>query len=173
MPRDPPDPNRRVMQCLGHTKSGARCKRRTARGNLCWMHLDSEYHVKIKTSGIPNTGLGLYATKRFRKTERVIPYEGEQVTTNDPDYGGSYVLQTKTTPPYKFIDAAKSTSGAARYSNMARHGRNNRVNNARLKPSNRNGTANIVTYKVIPNGHEILTDYGAGYDWSHVDNPRR
>ena len=160
----PPNPDRRVTRCIARTKLGARCKRRTARTNLCFAHLDSTLHLKIKPSGIRDAGLGLYTTKRRHIREVVAPYSGQKIVTNDPEYRGEYVLQTKRTPPppYKYVDARLTTSGAGRFSNMARRG-NHRKNNAKLGMSVRYGTANVIAKRVIPAGGEVLTSYGDDY----------
>ena len=159
---------RTSQQCTGHTKTGARCKRRTARTPLCWTHLKSEQHLQIKTSGIPHTGLGLYTTIRRPAGKMVAPYTGHIVTRPENTYTGEYVIQLNhppQAPPYKYIDANHTTSGAGRYSNMARR-RNHRTNNSRLRPDVQHpDRAKVMSTRSIPAGGEVLTTYGRSYSF--------
>ena len=122
------DSVRKVVQCSGRTRAGKRCARRTAKTPLCYQHLNSEYHVKIKPSHIKAAGLGLYTTIARKKGDNVVPYSGAQVQSNNPDYGGDYVLQIKRHPP-TFINASATTSGAGRYSNNARRSEDEGIRN--------------------------------------------
>ena len=158
---------RTVQQCIGHTQSGSRCKRRTARTSYCWTHLLKEQHLKIKPSQIPNTGLGLYTTIRRPARRMVTPYTGRPIQRPENTYTGDYVLQlnhSPQAPPYKYIDANQTTEAAGRFSNMARR-RDHLTNNSKLWPDYRNHQAKIVATRPIPAGGEIRTTYGRNYSF--------
>ena len=53
------------QQCVATTKAGARCRLRTTRGQVCWVHLKHKRGLRVKKSGV--AGLGLYTTKRRKK----------------------------------------------------------------------------------------------------------
>ena len=52
------------LQCKALTKGGTRCKRRTRRGEYCWAHSERELNLRIRTSSIPQAGLGAFAGKK-------------------------------------------------------------------------------------------------------------
>jgi hypothetical protein len=138
---------RHVVRCKGHTKTGRRCKRRTAKTSLCHSHLESEEHLMITKSQIHKAGLGLYTTIPRRKNQQVTEYSGKKVFSDDPDFGGAYVLQINDG---EYIDARKTTTAAGRFSNNARRG-DGYKNNAHLSVSRRYKTANIVMSNNVPN----------------------
>lgn len=159
------DSVRKVVQCSGHTKAGRRCARRTSKTNLCYQHLNSELHLKIKPSHIKAAGLGLYTTIPRKKDANVAKYSGEKVISHDPNYGGDYVLQIRNIPP-TFINANATTSGPGRYSNNARRGQHELPgvrNNANLRLNVRAGTADIKATHAIAANHEVYTAYGGTY----------
>lgn len=167
MPPNPRDsPLRHVVRCSGRTQTGARCKRRTARTNLCFAHLETKEHLKIQKSQIRGGGFGLWSTVPRKKKQRVTDYTGEKVISHDPEFGGAYVLQIKDHPP-TFIDARKTTESAGRYSNTSR-ARDGFRNNAHLSVSHRYNKAGIVMTQNLPNAtkqhpREIFTAYGGTY----------
>jgi hypothetical protein len=124
--------------------------------------LEKAQHLKIKKSTLPNAGMGLFTTIKRKAGDKIAPYDGKTVLSNDPDYGGAYILQVKKNPP-TFIDAAATTSGAGRFSNMAKRGQGG--NNAKLAAwFTRGGAhASIKAGKTINPGKEVLTNYGADY----------
>lgn len=156
---------RKVVQCVGHNKSGHRCQRKTAKTDLCYQHLEAKYHVQIKRSHIRAAGMGLYSTVARKRGENFAPYSGVKVVTQDPDFGGDYVLQIKKNPP-TFIDARATSSGAGRYSNNARQGQG--TNNAKLSYNTGKGEANLKATKNVPKGSEIFTAYGNTY-WNRKE----
>ena len=68
---------KRTGQCIGHTAKGARCKRKTARGDVCFMHLRNQ-SLAIKKSTIPNAGLGVYTLSERKKGDYLTNYKGEK-----------------------------------------------------------------------------------------------
>jgi len=166
-----PPPNRmiaerHVVRCIGHTKNGSRCKRRTARTQLCFAHLETQEHLKIQPSHIRGAGLGLYTTIPRRKNQRVTDYTGEEVVSHRRNFGGAYVLQIKDHPP-TYIDARKTTEAAGRFSNSARRGDGVR-NNAHLSISHARRKYGIMMSNNLPGAskqhpREVLTSYGGVY----------
>lgn len=155
---------RSVVQCSGTSKTGTRCKRRTARTPLCYQHLEKEQHLRVKKSQIPGAGLGLYTTVRRPAHRMVAPYSGTLHEHNEPGgYGGDYVVQLNNRPPYKFVDANKSTDAAGRFSNMARR-KDRFTNNAHLTADPKTHMAKVVSNeRPIAAGREIFTKYGNSY----------
>ena len=165
------DSIRDVVRCNGHTKTGARCKRRTAKTKFCFTHLKSELHLQVKKSNIPAAGLGLFTTvprhydRKRHRGEVIAPYDGEIVESHNPNYGNDYALQIKRHPP-TFIDARKTTN-TGRWANNAHGGGQN---NSNLKPDNRHQSAQIRAARNIPAGGEVLTAYGRDY-WRNRPGP--
>jgi hypothetical protein len=150
---------RQVQRCDAINANGRRCGRRTGKTNLCYQHLQRDYSVKIKPSGIPGAGMGLFTTVRRNRGSNIAPYTGDLIVGDD-DYGGPYVLQVKRNPP-TFIDARRSNSGAGRYSNSCRRGQC--VNNASLSYSTNTRRASIKANRTILPGREVYTSYGRDY----------
>lgn len=161
---------RNVVRCEGHKKDGTRCRRRTSKTNLCYQHLASEEHLKIKKSNIPNAGFGLFATQRIPAHTKAADYTG-RIVENIGDYDAPYALQVRQDPPM-FIDANRTTDAAGRYSNDITGRANNRMprgrgrNNAKLSAWwGRGGVphASVKTTRPVPAGHEIYVRYGNQY----------
>lgn len=151
-------------QCTGKNKrNGQRCKRKSARGPLCYAHLAIEKGLRIKKSTLGRgSGLGLFALKDFEKNQIITPYGGRIVHTDDPDYGGDYILQLGRT---KYIDGdpKKTNTSIGAFSNNCRP-QNRRArqctgNNAKFA----NHTANVKATKKIKKGAEIFSAYGRTY----------
>ena len=113
----------------------------------------------VKKSLIPQAGLGLFADRVFKKDEPICEYTGQKMTQAqyDKKYGddamGSYGLQLDAT---HVIDAAKTTSGVARYA-CDYHGSRKRPNAEYVSDA---GHVYIVAIRNIKAGDEIYTDYG-------------
>ena len=156
---------RTSQQCIGHTQSGARCKRRTARTQYCWTHLLKEQHLRIKPSTIPHTGMGLFTTIRRPAGRMVTPYTGRQISRPQNTYTGDYVVQLNDVPrapPFEYIDANHTTEAAGRFSNMARR-QNHMTNNSKIWPDYQHHQAKIIATRPIPAGGEVLSSYGRSY----------
>lgn len=154
---------RTVQQCVGHTKTGARCKRRTARTPYCFAHLEKEQHLKIKPSRINGAGMGLYTTIRRQAHRMVAPYTGRTITRPHNTYRGDYVIQLTNNSPFKYVDANHTTSSSGRFANNARR-RDHLTNNSHLSIDHRDrNQAKVVSSRTIPAGSEILARYGNAY----------
>ena len=91
-------------QCRLNKKNGTRCKKRCQIGmSICWIHLLSQCHLRIKKSGIRNAGMGVFAldngpdnfsrrktiNKRnlrnvlFKKKDVICEYNGEFIDNDE------------------------------------------------------------------------------------------
>ena len=115
------------QRCTGTTKSGARCRKRTCRGTLCWQHLKKQEGLRVKKSTIPGAGLGLFAAKPFAKGKQVAPYVGEKMTKAQVDkrYKGKTAEYVLCQNKKKCVDARKTNAGAARFANDGKGKKNN------------------------------------------------
>ena len=152
-------------RCTGTTKAGNRCRKRTCRSGLCWIHLKKEKNLRIKPSQIPGAGLGLWTTKSFKANERVDAYKGEELTRRQVEArypageAAVYTICAGDDPRSKCIDARKTNSSAARFANDAR-GSSRFTNNVKI-PS----TVMRVKGKGVPANRELFLNYGDTY-WS-------
>ena len=110
---------RKSQVCEAQTAKKQRCKNRTARGKMCWVHLRKLKGLRIKKS---SHGLGLFATRDIAMNKIIVPYKGEamtkkQVAKRYPKKDGRYVICTRTGD--RCIDARSTTSGVGRYANSA------------------------------------------------------
>ena len=148
---------RTCSQCTATTAKGTRCRKRTCRSGLCWLHLKRDEGLRIKPSSVPGAGLGLFATEDFSRTDNIAPYTGEQLTRAavEQRYGderGEYVLCRDSK---RCIDSRATNSSAARFANDSR-GTDFR-NNARFRALRLEATRRIRP------GDEIFVAYGRDY----------
>lgn len=103
--------------------------------------------------------MGLFAERTFRKGENIVQYTGEHISVPEFDrrYGtdslGAYGI---TLNDSTVIDAAKTSSGVARYA-CDYHG-SGRKPNAQYESDDHEVW--IVALRTIRPGEEIYTDYG-------------
>ena len=125
-------------------------------------------HVEVKTSLIPNSGLGLFAFDKikdknhepvFKKGETILAYEGQEISIDQlraryRQYTGPYVLKKNRNT---FIDPAGDRSLAS----LINQGRSTgeHKNNARFTQS-----LKIQATRPIYHGDEILVSYGNQYE---------
>ena len=170
-------------RCAATTRTGLPCKRRTVIGlGLCWGHLLSEKKLRIRESGIPGGGKGLFAQDRALPPGAVVFKRGEVLTV----YGGELVHHAETTRRYGADNApyaVESTRGrredaACRrgVGAMANTRRGGGRNNARLSRRN-DGTHTLKASRSIRNNEEILLAYGPRFIFdarnSHTTRQRR
>lgn len=127
-------------------------------------------HLYVDNSTIPNTGKGLFTSKRIDKGELIVEYTGEITTWESVRHDASNAYIYFVTEDY-VINAKNTPDAIARYANDARgltrlKGVNN---NARFV--NINGKIFIKAIKEIASGSEILVDYGKAY-WETVRKNR-
>jgi hypothetical protein len=148
-----------------------RCRRYQFIGcGLCWQHLESDRHLKIKPSTLPNAGLGLFAYDKngypdilFRKDDFVIKYDGEHISNLQLNnrYGGN-----EATAPYAVeIKSGYNEDAACQRTPASLVNRKSRTKaNARLSTNFK--FVMIKATKNIRNGDEIFVDYGKKYKMS-------
>lgn len=148
-----------TKQCAFRNEKG-RCKRKTTKTHpYCGPHTDQVLGLRVAKSTIPLAGMGLFATRGFKKDEVICEYGGEKLTVDQYDrrYGddamGSYGIQLDSK---HIIDARKTSAGVARYA-CDYHGSGRRPNAEYVTDG---GKIHIVATRRIAAGEEILTDYG-------------
>ena len=153
------------IRCSATTARGTRCKLKTLKTDKCWVHLKKENNLRIKKSQIRGAGYGLYATKNFRKKEKVAEYKGIE-TERKPT--SRYGLQLRRNPPL-YMDALNAHSCSGRYCNTCRKRNKDagecRGNNTKFSISHRNNrwNVNLKATKRIREGDEIYVPYGRNF----------
>ena len=122
-----------------------------------------EKQLKIKTSVIPDAGMGLFTRKPIPKGARITEYRGKITTWKEVDDKSGlnrYIFYVKRD---HVIDASRRKKAFARYANDARGLKKIKgiTNNAEYV---RDGLRVFIEAKKnIPAGSEILVDYGKEY----------
>jgi hypothetical protein len=165
-------------QCVAHSKSGAQCKRNVAIGTpYCYQHLETEKHLKIKQSTVPNAGKGLFASDAtkparavvFKKGSLIVAYGGEylnekQLTKRYGEYTAPYAAQLKK-------NVVQDCACIRDVGALANHSGNKAAVNAKLygaytsKPQQ----IRLAATRDIKNGDEILLDYGNEYRFDEAE----
>ena len=121
--------------------------------------------LKVKKSGLPFAGKGLFTLKDIKKGELICEYEGERITWNDAinrndKHKGGYVYYINKN---NCIDAYSYKNTFGRYANDA-------AGVGRINGFRNNSTYDVVKNKVyiratrnIPAGSEIFVSYGRSY----------
>ena len=153
-----------TVQCRARTKAGKKCQRRTRRGGYCWQHLTQICNLRIKKSGIPGAGLGVYTgPKPISRYQPVADYDGPIVrSSDDQQAGGDYALQlTKDS----IIAGGKSTNVGSFVNDCLPNDRRLKrcTINARLSTNPRTKRARLVSTKRIPPNTEVTASYGHEY----------
>ena len=113
---------------------------------------------RIKKSEIPDAGLGLYTTKPIPYNKNVTTYSGNIVHSQDPNFGGPYVLEVG---PHRFIDASKTNEpGLGRWIN---HKPKRQANTRFVVHA---GQALMRTTRNVAKDKELTVPYGRQY-WRH------
>lgn len=155
-------------RCVSRSGKG-RCTRMTGLHTpKCDDHTDAEDGVRVMRSTIPGAGMGLFATRAFKKGERIGKYTGEVLTLEDVvrRYGSDratapYVVQAS---PSVFIDAAAHRPAVA----YVNHNRDEC--NCEYISAHRGGNALVSRFGVdvlatrdIEPGEELFANYGSQY----------
>ena len=160
--RDLPAPNASgsivtpTQRCTASNRLGRQCGALTAKGQYCWNHLRMIEGLRIKPSTIKSAGLGLFATRPFKKGEHVTSYSGDYVALRGPSDGGPYDLEVTK---YRGIRAARTNTASGRWLNDAR----GPGNNTEFVMDRARGTGRLRATRNIPAGTEIMVPYGSGY----------
>ena len=144
--------------CEAINNNGNSCRNRTRRGHYCWQHLRRDQQLRIKTSNIPNAGLGLFTTEDIKRNQRITEYLGEDLTRSEVErrYPGKAALYVYCKSKNICRDARDSNSSEARFAN---DGRTDYTNNTYLRPR----SYILRAKKNIKKGDEILWSYGDEY----------
>ena len=67
------------QQCEAMTikGKGPRCRKRTARGKMCWIHLKKLKGLRVKKS---KHGLGFFTIRDIKPNTLITPYKGTKMT---------------------------------------------------------------------------------------------
>jgi len=166
-------------QALKVTGNQARCNRMCAIGTpFCYSHLLSEKRLRIKPSGVPNGGKGLFAQVSrsatdnsivFRRGETIVNYTGEDINTATLNNRYDLDADNQFTAPYayeivkdtSFVDAACNRGVAS----LVNHRPVSKAN-AKFVKSKTNGVftgVKLVAKNHIKNNREIFASYGQTY----------
>lgn len=166
------------LQCTDHTKTGARCKRRTVIGSpFCSTHLGFNHHLTIRPSTIPGAGRGLFAVNLlkkaqpneviFKKHARIVVYHGERISEEEliERHGD------KTAPYAIGVSNADVEEGEREFEDGACVRCVGSIANTRARFDQCNarfsryqGEARLMATKNIRNGQEIFVWYGHDYN---------
>jgi len=152
------------QQCTAPNSKGEQCRSKTCNGQYCWTHLKKLEKLRIKKSGVPEAGRGLFVVEgpgdglpkgAFVSTG----YHGDRSDDPDVDHGGSkYVFgATRDTS----IDAARRNTAPTRLMNDPR--RSGLSANCEWVVNPRAKTVRIRTTRDVRPGEELLIAYGADY----------
>lgn len=120
-----------------------------------------EKQLRVKRSGLPGAGKGLFTTKFIPKNTRIVEYKGRISRWRDADHennGNIYYVNRN-----HVIDARPYKKALARYANDAKGLKRIKgmANNSEYEEDGLK--VYITSRKDIPAGSEILVDYGKGY----------
>lgn len=182
--KDPDGDNEKTRHCLlkhknciGKNKQGKICTRKMYIGtNYCWQHLAEYKFLKIKKSGIPNAGKGLFAwnpktaadrTPVFKKDQLITIYEGENISNAQKNrlYGNKtapYAVQIKND---FHVDAACLRSVGS----LANRSLSGQPNNSKFFIDTKSKIIRIKATKNIYHGQEIFVAYSNSYK---INQPR-
>lgn len=149
-------------RCIGRTKTGLQCRRRTCKSlPVCHDHLRIYYGLKIRRSAIPGAGFGLFTLRQFERNENICTYTGEIL--NNEELNQRYGIDG-TAPFGLYVDRNRVLDSAC-YRGIGSWINHNRQPNARFVVSQRYPgiIINIRAIKNIPPNTEILLSYGYEY----------
>ena len=132
------------------------CTAFTTASPYCARHLDEYLGLAIRPSTLPGGGLGLFATRFFKRGVTIDRYAGVVRSHHSP---GRYVMQTLSG---RFIDAAQPNSCAIRF-----------ANDNTPAPANVHcledwyGHVDACAKRPIQPGEELFLHYGSAYWHQH------
>jgi hypothetical protein len=124
----------------------------------CEAHARDLYGVEIKESGLPNANKGLFATRAFRRGDRVATYGGERISCEEADrrYGVDGLCEYGLTVfPNRWVLDAIDLRG---YGSMANDARGARPANIRFTQQ-----GEVRATRGIRPGDELFASYGSQY----------
>lgn len=129
-----------------------------------------EKQLVVKTSALPNSGMGLFTTKAIPKGTLIVEYKGRVTTWKEvegEENGYIYFVNNKYV-----IDARPAKSALARYANDAAGLSKVKGITNNSEYVEENGKVYIKSKKDIPAGAEIFVGYGKEYWQTIRDNMR-
>ncbi|CAB3985446.1 SET domain-containing [Paramuricea clavata] len=152
---------RKSQQCVSNTQKDARCRKRTAHTEKCWIHLAKQNNLRIKPSNVAGAGKGLFAWKKpITRGKLISKYTGRKLSKKELDkkYGDDVAKYAVCNKRGRCVDATYTTDAAARFVNDSRG--TSFQNNAKIKG---NQMFKLKATKKIPANREIFTSYGDEY----------
>lgn len=162
-------------QCQHHI-NGVQCKKRCLIGlSICWIHLLSNYHLRIKKSTIENAGMGLFVMVKntpidderivFRNGDKICSYNGEVLTLDEhleryQRESAPYTAQLNRQNNIQMYEDASLQRGIGSLINHSV-----RKSNCRMSIG-RGNTNSFVATKNIKNNQEIFVNYGKAYKFN-------
>jgi SET domain len=154
-----------------HMMNGIRCKKRCQIGlGICWIHLLSKHHLRIKASKIENAGMGLFVIDKskdvdeiiFRPNQKICSYNGEilELDTHLERYGEESAPYTAQLHKKENIQIYEDASLHRGVGSLINH--SNKSDNCKMS-IRKNNTIVITATKNIRNNSEILLNYGTTY----------
>ena len=147
-------------RCTYKNDKGQRCKTMTTMTHpFCEDHTRSELGFWIGQSTVPNAGLGLFSSNKYKKGDTIVEYAGEVITTkqyNERYENSGYGEYGMTLGTRRVIDARKTSSGLGRYVCDA-YGSEHKKNSQYEEDK---GKIHIIAIRKIKPGDEILISYG-------------
>ena len=160
-------------QCQAITKNGTRCKLHTCRTlKYCWIHLKSIDGLQIKTSEVPDAGLGLFSTKKRpyskNKADPTITYYSSDRISDNPNERSDYILEVSDN---QYLDSENPNNFVGRYINSFKNHptKSKRKANVRFTQGTRifkKDDRYVVPIKQkakIDKGDELYINYGSDY----------
>ena len=160
---------RECVRCKAVKKNGMRCSRKTWKySDMCFQHTKQKKGLQVKKSKIKKAGLGLYATKDFKKGQKIADYGGVAIVVSYAQYeqnpsGYGIHLNKK-----EVLDGKSTQSGLARYANNCRKANKQKRecvrNKAKIKVNTRTKKGTLRATEKIEKGEEIFTSgYGKSF----------
>ena len=145
-----------TQRCTADNKNGGQCGCRTAKGRHCHIHM--RLHDGLRVTQSPIAGMGLFATRDFKRGEHITDDTGDELVLHHDREGGPYALAlTKR----KAIDAARTNTAYGRWANDP-HGFDTSAN-AEFVINRATGTGRLRATSNITKGREVLVSYGPAY----------
>lgn len=122
-----------------------------------------EKKIRVKISGLPGAGKGLFAKTFIPKGSRIVEYKGKITSwkeVDDNDGNNGYIYYVKRN---HVIDASRHSTALARYANDAKGLKRVKGINNNAEYTEEGMKVYIQSKKDIPAGSEILVEYGKEY----------
>lgn len=129
---------------------------------MCQVHARNVLGLEVKTSQLPKSGLGLFATRDFAKNTRLDCYKGRVFHPQEHETYPGYSLQISA---HRAVDPGPWDC-FGRYANSARDINHPFTNNAEFRPGRPYPW--VVSTRDIREGEEIFIDYQASY-WDEFE----